>query len=176
MDGAIPAGGRNTTRPLAPPGAIVGAGLPAPGTSRRRPEFAPSSAERSIETDALLRIAGAAGFAVGIPSARAGEATARSTANDHKLDVRRSFPLLVAFLMRFTFGPQHYYDGPRLLARMAKAVEKSSVWPLSLRPKLQQPLRPIQLIRDLERDSARYKPQAVNGGLTKGVGGTPRPS
>jgi hypothetical protein len=42
-------------------------------------------------------------------------ALASTPASAQRLDVRRSFPLPVAFLMRFTFGPHTYYVGPRLL-------------------------------------------------------------
>lgn len=125
MDGAIPAGGRRITRPLAPPGETRGALSAAPGTSRRRVADEPpaSSADKSTETDVLLRMTGAAVFAVGMPSARAGMAPANTAASAQRLDVRSSLPLPVAFLMRFTFGPYTYYDGPRLRARWPKPLK-----------------------------------------------------
>ena len=118
MAGATPAGGRRITRPLAPPAAGRGARfIPTPGTKRRRPLAAvsPSNTERSTETEESLRVAEAAAFAVGIPSACAGTAAAKIMVNVHRLDVRSSFTLLVTFFMRFTFGPHTYHVGPRFL-------------------------------------------------------------
>ncbi len=62
---------------------------------------------------------GAAGFAVATPSAMTGAALASNAATLNaagvqRLDVRRSIHLpVVAFLMRFTFGPHTFYVGPR---------------------------------------------------------------
>jgi len=183
MAGATPGGGRKTTRPLDPPPVI------APGvvgiSNRRLVPRVPSRAERSIDTDASPRIAGAAGLPVLTPSAIAGAAPRMNAAavkatGAHRLDVRSSASLPdAANLMRFTFRPPHILRWPILrnsysaqllrAALKAKAVEKSSLWPLSPGPNVQQALRARQQIQTQRLHSARYRRREVNFGLTKGL-------
>ncbi len=118
MAGATPGGGRKTTRPLDPPPVIP------PGvvgiSNRRLVPRVPSRAERSIDTDASPRIAGAAGLPVLTPSAIAGETPNRNAAavkatGAQRLDVRSSASLPdAANLMRFTFRPPHILRWPIL--------------------------------------------------------------
>lgn len=83
----------------------------------------------------------AAGFAIASPSAITGTAAASNTARlsaagVQRLDVRKSIHLpVVAFLMRFTFGPHTFYVGPRFLRVQPKPLKSLCFGPVVPRSK-----------------------------------------